>query len=104
MVEGAPSPGPGRSSLGPGSFEAVAAGESAGPWYERALFRLRTGDRQGAIGDLRRAAELAPGWPPPRELLNSLRGGLVGRPEADPPGPGVDQNSGAFQQVEPQIS
>ena len=56
--------------------EAVeGAGESAGPWYERAQFRLRRGDRQGAIGDLRRAAELAPGWPPPRELLRSLGAG-----------------------------
>lgn len=53
----------------------AAAPDSPGPRYERGLFRLRSGDREGAIDDLRRAAELAPGWPPPRDLLRSLNAG-----------------------------
>jgi tetratricopeptide (TPR) repeat protein len=53
--------------------EAVAtAPESAGAWFERGRFHLRTGDRESAVRDLRRAAELAPGWQAPRELLRSL--------------------------------
>ena len=55
---------------------AVAAGGGAGALYERALFRLRTGGRDRALDDLRRAVQLAPGWSEPRETLAAVeRGG-----------------------------
>jgi tetratricopeptide (TPR) repeat protein len=52
---------------------AVAAERpNAGTFYERGMFRLRRGDTEGAIRDLREAVRRDPGWPPPREALASL--------------------------------
>ena len=52
---------------------AVAAERpNAGTFFERGMFRLRRGDTQGAIRDLREAVRRDPGWPPPREALASL--------------------------------
>ena len=42
---------------------------SAGSYLERGQFLLRRGQRAAGISDLRRAAELAPGWPEPRRAL-----------------------------------
>jgi Tfp pilus assembly protein PilF len=44
----------------------------AGTWFERGMFRLRGGDRDGAIEDLTRAARLDPAWPAPRARLREL--------------------------------
>jgi tetratricopeptide (TPR) repeat protein len=55
---------------------AVTSGDaSAGTYYERAMFRMRTGDRAGAEQDLREAIRLDPGWRPPRAALERLRAG-----------------------------
>jgi tetratricopeptide (TPR) repeat protein len=51
---------------------AIASGHAnAGTFYERGRFRLRRGDRDGAVADLRRAARLDPAWPAPRRALRS---------------------------------
>jgi len=47
----------------------------AGAWFERAMFRLRRGDRPGAIVDLQEANRLLPEWDPPKEALRSLAAG-----------------------------
>lgn len=53
--------------------EAVSLpGANAGTWYERGMFRLRAGDREGAREDLMEALRLDPGYPAPREALRSL--------------------------------
>lgn len=46
--------------------------EEAGPWFERAMFRLRHGDQDGASADLREANRLMPDWQAPREALRRL--------------------------------
>jgi tetratricopeptide (TPR) repeat protein len=46
--------------------------EEAGAWFERAMFRLRHGDRDGAVADLREANRLVPDWRAPREALQRL--------------------------------
>ncbi len=45
---------------------------TAGTWYERGMFRLRRGDRDGGAADLREAAQLDPSWDRPREALSRL--------------------------------
>ncbi|MBZ5640416.1 MAG: tetratricopeptide repeat protein, partial [Acidobacteriia bacterium] len=45
---------------------------TAGTWYERGMFRLRRGDRAGAVADLRAAAKLDPSWDRPRDALARL--------------------------------
>jgi hypothetical protein len=64
--------------------DAAVAGEGAdaGTYYERALFRQRQGDREGAITDLRSAIERDPSWSAPREALRALAPG-----ERPPPAP-----------------
>jgi tetratricopeptide (TPR) repeat protein len=47
----------------------------AGTFYERAMFRLRRQNVDGAREDLRRAARLDPTWPAPRNALRSLEPG-----------------------------
>ncbi len=49
----------------------VDPGEPAA-WFERAKFRMRRGDRDGAVADLREASRLMPEWRAPREALQSL--------------------------------
>jgi tetratricopeptide (TPR) repeat protein len=44
----------------------------AGAWFERAKFRMRQGDRNGAIADLQEANRLLPEWSAPREALQRL--------------------------------
>jgi tetratricopeptide (TPR) repeat protein len=52
---------------------AVAGGAAnAGAFFERGLFRLRLGARQGAMMDLEQAIAMAPEWPEPRAALRSL--------------------------------
>ena len=46
--------------------------EEAGPWFARAMFRLRHGDRDGANADLHEASRLMPDWQAPREALRRL--------------------------------
>ncbi len=50
----------------------AVAPSSAGAHQERAMFRLRRGQTAAAIEDLRRAADLAPGWEEPLSVLRSL--------------------------------
>ena len=45
---------------------------NAGTYYERGRFRLRRGETEGAIADLRAAARLDPAWPAPRQALTNL--------------------------------
>jgi hypothetical protein len=45
---------------------------NAGTYHERAMFRLRRGDAEGAVGDLREAIRLDPVWPEPRKALQAL--------------------------------
>jgi len=46
--------------------------EEAGAWFERAKFRMRRSDRDGAIADLREANRLRPDWNAAREALENL--------------------------------
>jgi tetratricopeptide (TPR) repeat protein len=46
--------------------------DEAGAWFERAKFRMRRGDRTGAIADLLEAKRLLPEWSAPREALQRL--------------------------------
>jgi tetratricopeptide (TPR) repeat protein len=55
---------------------------NAGTYYERGAFRLRRGDRAGALDDFRRATALDPNWPPPREALRQLTSTLSSAPSA----------------------
>jgi tetratricopeptide (TPR) repeat protein len=54
--------------------DAAVASDSAnaGTYYERAMFRLRRGDRIGGLHDLQQAVRIDPGWPAPRQALRSL--------------------------------
>jgi tetratricopeptide (TPR) repeat protein len=45
---------------------------NAGTYYERAIFRLRTSNLEGAVEDLRKAIQLDPNWPQPRSLLERI--------------------------------
>lgn len=45
---------------------------NAGTFFERGMFRLRRGERQAAIADLRRAAAADRNWPAPRRALSEL--------------------------------
>lgn len=59
---------------------AVASEDAnAGTFYERGMFRLRSGDRSGAVDDLTEAMRRSPAWPEPRQALASL--GIIGRVE-----------------------
>ena len=70
------------SAAGESHDLAVASGHAnAGTYYERGMFRMRQGDRSGAVDDLTEAARLAPGWPEPRRALQSLAPGLIGPAE-----------------------
>jgi len=50
----------------------ASAQANAGSYYERAMFRLRRGDRAGAVRDLQEAVRLDGTWAPPRRALRSL--------------------------------
>ena len=50
----------------------AVAPENAGAYQERAMFRLRRGNTDEAVADLRAAARLAPGWEEPLGVLRSL--------------------------------
>jgi len=45
---------------------------NAGTYFERGMFLLRRGDRDGAERDLREAVRMDPSWPPPRQALASM--------------------------------
>ena len=64
----------GRQVEAAAEHDAAVASESAnaGTYYERGLFRLRNGERNGGLSDLRQATRLDPSWPAPRAALESL--------------------------------
>lgn len=64
----------GELELAEAMHDAAAEGgeANAGIFFERGLFRMRRGRRQGAREDFERAIELAPAWPEPRAALRSL--------------------------------
>lgn len=62
----------------------ASSGANAGTWYERGMFRLRQGDREGARADLERAATLDPSWAAPRAALSTTDGGVNGRAAGTP--------------------
>jgi len=45
---------------------------NSGTFFERGMFRLRRGQRDDAVRDLREATRLDPYWPEPREMLRRL--------------------------------
>ena len=47
-------------------------GATAGTFYERGMFRLRQGDREGALQDLELAARMDPNYEEPRRVLRRL--------------------------------
>jgi tetratricopeptide (TPR) repeat protein len=58
---------------------AVSSGHSnAGAYFERGMFLLRQGRTREAVRDLQESARLDPGWPAPRQVLDSLRRGDPG--------------------------
>jgi tetratricopeptide (TPR) repeat protein len=64
----------GRNVEAAEQYDAAVGSEyaTAGTYYERGMFRLRRGDREGALGDLVQARRLDPAWPAPREALGRL--------------------------------
>jgi tetratricopeptide (TPR) repeat protein len=64
----------GEIELAAARHDLTVANASANTWnyYERAMFRSRRGDREGAIEDLRESVRLAPAWSPPRTALREL--------------------------------
>ena len=63
------------------------AGASAGAYHERGLFRLRRGDRAGAIADFEEAVRRDPTWPDPRRALAGLGVAQPGASGASPVAP-----------------
>ncbi len=45
---------------------------NAGTFYERAIYRLKTGNIEGGIQDLRKAIQLAPEWSQPQTMLEEV--------------------------------
>lgn len=45
---------------------------NAGTYYERAIFRLRVGDIEGGVQDLRKAIQFDPNWSQPQTLLEEV--------------------------------
>jgi 4-amino-4-deoxy-L-arabinose transferase-like glycosyltransferase len=66
----------GRKAEAAAQHDAAVSSEYAvaHTWFERGMFRLRGGDRDGAVDDLTRATRLDPAWPAPREALARISG------------------------------
>ena len=45
---------------------------NAGTYYERAIYRLKTGNIEGGIQDLRKAIQFAPEWSQPQIMLEEV--------------------------------